>query len=134
MFRKCMSDLSISKEVVSNEIVISNEIMTDILLTDDLILFSDSPTSLQKQIDGLLNFFSRKIGVLSMKLRPKSCTLAPMETSTGILRKKNKLLNKFANTNAFVLLFVRLTKEIKIRFLIIMGLFLTNLRTPQNDV
>ena len=57
MFRKYMSDLStyLSKEV---GIVISNEIIAHILWADDLILFSDSPTGLQKQLNGLLKFCS----------------------------------------------------------------------------
>ena len=57
MFRKYMSDLSklLSKEV---GIVILNEIIAHILWADDLIMFSDSPMGLQKQLDGLLKFCS----------------------------------------------------------------------------
>ena len=52
-----MSDLStyLSKKV---GIAISNEIIAHILWADDLILFSDSPTGLQKQLNGLLKFCS----------------------------------------------------------------------------
>ena len=58
MFRKYMSDLStyLSREV---RIVISNEIIAHILWADDLILFSDSSTGLQKQLNGLLKFCSK---------------------------------------------------------------------------
>ena len=58
MFQKYMSDLStyLSTEV---GIVISNEIIAHILWADDLILFSDSPVGLQKQLDGLLKFCSK---------------------------------------------------------------------------
>ena len=53
-----MSDLStyLSTEV---GIVISNEIIAHILWADDLILFSDSPMGLQKQLNGLLKFSSK---------------------------------------------------------------------------
>ena len=56
MFRKYMSDLStyLSSEV---GIAISNEIIAHILW-GDLILFSDTPSGLQKQLNGLLKFCS----------------------------------------------------------------------------
>ena len=54
-----MSDLStyLSSEV---GIAISNEIIAHILWGDDLILFSDTPWGLQKQLNGLLKFCSNK--------------------------------------------------------------------------
>ena len=57
MFRKYMSDLStyLSSEV---GIAIANEIIAHILWGDDLILFSDTPSGLQKQLNGLLKFCS----------------------------------------------------------------------------
>ena len=57
MFCKYMSDLStyLSAEV---GIAISNKIIAHILWGDDLILFSDTPTGLQKQLNGLLKFCS----------------------------------------------------------------------------
>ena len=64
-----MSDLStyLSAEV---GIAISNEIIAHILWGDDLILFSDTPTGLQKQLNGLLKFCSNnKIIVNELKTK-----------------------------------------------------------------
>ena len=72
MFRKYMSDLStyLSAEV---GITISNEIITHILWGEDLILFSDTPTGLQKQLNGLLKFCSNnKIIVNELKTKSMS--------------------------------------------------------------
>ena len=56
----CRKYMSILRTYLSKEvgIVISNETIAHILWVDDLILFSDSPTGLQKQLNGLLKFCS----------------------------------------------------------------------------
>ena len=64
-----MSDLStyLSSEV---GIAISNEIIAHILWGDDLILYSDTPSGLQKQLNGLLKFCSNnKIIVNEIKTK-----------------------------------------------------------------
>ena len=70
MFRKHMSDLNTysSAEV---GIAISNEIIAHILWGDDLILFSDTPTGLQKQLNGLLKFCSKNRLIVN-ELKTKS--------------------------------------------------------------
>ena len=51
-------------------IAISNKIIAHILWGDDLILFSDTPSGLQKQLDGLLKFCSNnKIIVNEIKIK-----------------------------------------------------------------
>ena len=69
MFRKYMFDLS---TYLSSEagITISNEVIAHILWDDDLILFSDTPSGLQKQLKGLLKFCSNnKIIVNEIKTK-----------------------------------------------------------------
>ena len=80
MFRKYMSDLSsyLSKEV---GIVIANEIIAHILWADDLILFSDSPAGLQKQLDGLLKFCSNN-KIIVNEMKTKSMCFGTSETFT----------------------------------------------------
>ena len=80
MFRKYMSDLSsyLSKEVGIN---ISNEIIAHILWADDLILFSDSPAGLQKQLYGLLKFCSN-IKIIVNEMKTKSLCFGTSETFT----------------------------------------------------
>ena len=70
MFRKYMSDLStyLSAEV---GIAISNEIIAHIIWGDDLILFSDTPTGLQKQLNGLLKVCSNNKIIIN-ELKTKS--------------------------------------------------------------
>ena len=55
LFRKYMADLGryLDKEV---GVCVSAEILVHLLWADDLILFSDSPRGLQKQLDGLKSF------------------------------------------------------------------------------
>ena len=69
MFRKYMSDLS---RYLSSEVgfAISNEIIAHILWGDYLILFSDTPPGLQKDLSGLLKFCSNnKIIVYEIKTK-----------------------------------------------------------------
>ena len=78
MFRKYMSDLStyLSSKV---GIAISNEIIAHIIRGNDLILFSDTPSGLQKQLNGLLKFcLNNKI--IANEIKTKSMCLAPMKT------------------------------------------------------
>ena len=65
-----MSDLStnLSLEV---GIVLSNEITAHILWGDDLILFSVTPSGLQKQLNGLLKFCSNN-KIIVNEIRTKS--------------------------------------------------------------
>ena len=69
MFRKYMSDLSTYLSAGVG-IAISNEIIAHILWGDDLIIFSDTPTGLQAQLNGLLKFCSNnKIIVNELKTK-----------------------------------------------------------------
>ena len=124
MFRKYMSDLStyLSTEV---GIVISNEIIAHILWADDLILFSDSPMGLQKQLDGLLKFCSKN-KIIVNETKTKVMCFGTNENFQVFFNKN--LSNKLINTNILVLLFVRLTKRTKTCSLVITGSFLTSPR------
>ena len=65
-----MSDLSTYLSIQEYGIVISNEIIAHILWADDLILFSESATGLQKQLNGLLKICSNnKIIVNEIKTK-----------------------------------------------------------------